>query len=92
MGKEDILPLNLGELVLRLLTISSHQNTEKMMAMADRCISLNMDKFGMLDFKQFKEITMEGYKQANAQFNTRNIEELLKSKLKATKSFKEHLT
>lgn len=79
MGKEAILPFNLGELVLRLLTISSHQNTERMMAMADHCIYLNMDKFGMLDFKHFNEIAMAGYQQAKEQFHPKNMEAFLKS-------------
>ena len=76
-GKESILPLNLGELVLRLLTISSHQNTERMMAMADVCVSHKADQFGMLDFKRYREIAKCGYEQAKKQFKAQNMEELL---------------
>ncbi|MDR3441810.1 MAG: cyclic nucleotide-binding and patatin-like phospholipase domain-containing protein [Legionella sp.] len=76
-GNESILPLNLGELVLRLLTISSHQNTEKMIAMADECISLRIEKYGMLDFKHHKQIAELGYIQAKEQFTAKNLEELL---------------
>ncbi|RUR27431.1 patatin-like phospholipase family protein [Legionella qingyii] len=79
MGKESILPINLGELVLRLLTISSHQNTAKMMAMADYGITLKVDQFGILDFKKYKEITEAGYEQAKAQLTAQNLAELLKS-------------
>lgn len=77
MGKESILPLNLGELVQHVLTTSSHPNTEKMTGMADNCLSLNMDKFAMLDFKRFNKIIDEGYKQAKEQLNTQNIKALL---------------
>ncbi|KTC78877.1 cyclic nucleotide-binding and patatin-like phospholipase domain-containing protein [Legionella cherrii] len=80
MGKESILPINLGELVLRLLTISSHQNTAKMMAMADYGITLKVDNYGILDFKKFKEIIDAGYQQAKAQLPVQNLAELLKSK------------
>ena len=79
MGKESILPLSLGELVLRLLTISSHQNTAKMMAMADCGITLKVDKYGILDFKKFDEIIETGYQQAKAQLPAQNLAELLKS-------------
>ncbi len=79
IGKESILPINLGELVLRLLTISSHQNTEKMMAMADYGITLKVDQYGILDFKKYKEITETGYEQAKAQLTVQNLAELLKS-------------
>ncbi|MGM9452045.1 patatin-like phospholipase family protein [Legionella bozemanae] len=80
MGKESILPINLGELVLRLLTISSHQNTSKMMAMADYGITLKTDQYGILDFKKYKEIAETGYEQAKAQFTAQNLAELLKIK------------
>ncbi|KTD42175.1 cyclic nucleotide-binding and patatin-like phospholipase domain-containing protein [Legionella parisiensis] len=79
MGKESILPLNLGELVLRLLTISSHQNTSKMMAMADYGITLKIDQYGILDFKKYKEIAEAGYEQAKVQFTAQNLTELLKN-------------
>ncbi|AWN73614.1 cyclic nucleotide-binding and patatin-like phospholipase domain-containing protein [Legionella anisa] len=79
MGKESILPINLGELVLRLLTISSHQNTSKMMAMADYGITLKIDQYGILDFKKYKEIAETGYEQAKAQFTAQNLAELLKN-------------
>lgn len=80
LGKESILPINLGELVLRLLTISSHQNTAKMMAMADYGITLKVDNYGILDFKKFKEIIDAGYQQAKAQLSVQNLPELIKSK------------
>ncbi|CAM2985669.1 patatin-like phospholipase [Legionella steigerwaltii] len=78
MGKESILPINLGELVLRLLTISSHQNTAKMMAMSDYGITLKVDKYGILDFKKFKDIIETGYQQAKIQLPAQNLTELLK--------------
>ncbi|MCW8444440.1 patatin-like phospholipase domain-containing protein [Fluoribacter gormanii] len=84
MGKESILPINLGELVLRLLTISSHQNTAKMMAMADYGITLKVDQFGILDFKKYKEITEAGYEQAKAQLAAQNLAELLKANAEHT--------
>lgn len=80
MGKESILPINLGELVMRLLTISSHQNTSKMMSMADIAISLKVDQYGILDFKRYKEITKMGYEQAKAQLSVQNVDELLNAK------------
>lgn len=88
IGKQSILPLNLGELVLRLLTISSHQNTEKMLAMADNRVCLTMDQFGMLDFKRFREIAEQGYQQAKKQFPYQNVEELLRSTSQADEHFK----
>lgn len=72
-GKESLLPLNLGELVLHLLTTNSQKDTEKMMDMSDNCLSLNMDKFALLDFKRSIEIAAEGYQQAKAQLDPHNI-------------------
>ncbi|WP_454785261.1 cyclic nucleotide-binding and patatin-like phospholipase domain-containing protein [Legionella sp. WA2024007413] len=86
MGKESILPINLGELVLRLLTISSHQNTAKMMAMADYGITLKLDQYGILDFKKYNEITEEGYEQAKAQLTAQNLAELLNSNFQSPAS------
>lgn len=80
MGKEAMFPINLGELVLRLLTISSHQNTAKMMAMADYGITLKVDKYRILDFKKFKEIIETGYQQAKEQLPSQNLAEMLKGK------------
>ncbi|KTC81836.1 cyclic nucleotide-binding and patatin-like phospholipase domain-containing protein [Legionella cincinnatiensis] len=77
LGKKT-LPISLGELVLQLLTISSQQNTERVMSMADYGISLKVEQFGILDFKKYKEITDAGYQQAKAQFTVQNIAELLK--------------
>ncbi|KTD60342.1 patatin-like phospholipase [Legionella santicrucis] len=77
LGKKT-LPISLGELVLQLLTISSQQNTERVMSMADYGISLKVEQFGILDFKKYKEITDAGYQQAKAQFTVQNVAELLK--------------
>ncbi|KTD10937.1 patatin-like phospholipase [Legionella gratiana] len=78
LGKKMSLPISLGELVLQLLTISSQQNTERVMSMADFGISLKVEQFGILDFKKYKEITEAGYQQAKAQFTIQNVAELLK--------------
>ncbi|WP_115709634.1 cyclic nucleotide-binding and patatin-like phospholipase domain-containing protein [Legionella sainthelensi] len=72
------LPISLGELVLQLLTISSQQNTDRVMSMADYGISLKVEQFGILDFKKYKEITDAGYQQAKTQFNIQSVAELLK--------------
>ncbi|AUH72023.1 patatin-like phospholipase family protein [Legionella sainthelensi] len=72
------LPISLGELVLQLLTISSQQNTDRVMSMADYGISLKVEQFGILDFKKYKEITDAGYQQAKTQFTIQSVAELLK--------------
>lgn len=77
LGKKT-LPISLGELVLQLLTISSQQNTERVMSMADYGISLKVEQFGILDFKKYKEITDAGYQQAKTQFTIQSVAELLK--------------
>lgn len=82
MGDPSSLPLNIGELVLRLLTISSHQNTQRMLEMADVAVSLKVEQFGMLDFKWFKEIALSGYQQAKEQFKATNELELIMKKQK----------
>lgn len=79
MGKKALLPISLGELVLQLLTISSQQNTSRVMSMADFGISIEVEQFGILDFKKYKEITEAGYQQAKTQLTVQNITELLKS-------------
>lgn len=82
MSDPSSLPLNIGELVLRLLTISSHQNTQRMLKMADVTVSFKMEQFGMLDFKWFKEISQAGYQQAKEQFKTQSELELIMKKQK----------
>ncbi|ARM34769.1 cyclic nucleotide-binding domain-containing protein [Legionella longbeachae] len=77
LGKKT-LPISLGELVLQLLTISSQQNTERVMSMADYGISLKVEQFGILDFKKYKEITDAGYQQAKTHFTVQSVAELLK--------------
>ncbi|MFA6302914.1 MAG: patatin-like phospholipase family protein [Legionella sp.] len=78
MGGKAILPMNLNDMVFRLLTISSLKNTEKMMTLADCSIYLDVDKYGMMDYKQYKEIAELGYQQAKEQLQAQNLEELLK--------------
>lgn len=73
IGKESLLPLNLGELVQHLLTTNSQKNSEEMMGMTNNCLSLNMDKFAVLDFKRSIEIAAEGYQQAKKQLDTQNL-------------------
>lgn len=80
MGGKAILPISLNDMVFRLLTISSQKNTEKMMTLADYCIYLDVDQYGMMDFKQYREIAESGYKQAKEQLHAQNLEELLKLK------------
>lgn len=78
LGKKTALPISLGELVFQLVTISSQQNTERVMSMADFGVSLKVEQFGMLDFKKYREIINAGYQQAKVQFTVQNVAELLK--------------
>lgn len=75
-GKESLLPISLGDLVFRLLTICSHQNTEQMLALADYRVELDMEPYGMIDFKKTLEISHKGYIQALALLKQQNVSQL----------------
>lgn len=78
LRKEAMVPMNMVELVLRLLTITSDKNTQKMLAISDYYVDLKMEKYNMLDFKKYQEIANEGYQQAKKLVTDEIIESILK--------------
>lgn len=59
-----VYPVNFMDTINRVMSISSSQTTQRMLAMADFVFSLDMGAFSFLEFKQHEKIFNEGYRQA----------------------------
>lgn len=59
-----VYPVNFMDTINRVMSISSSQTTQRMLAMADFVFSLDMGAFSLLEFKHYEKIFNEGRRQA----------------------------